>query len=54
MGGVCAVGKRDSEKAECVQCLWEIVSTSGCKQPSLVQLWLAHNIILCSPVAGGD
>lgn len=29
MGGVCAVGKRDSEKAECVQCLWEIVSTSG-------------------------
>lgn len=61
MGGVCAVGEKDSGTGVC-QCLWETVSNSLSywwrrntkRLPSSEQLWLAHNVGLCSLVAGGD
>ena len=61
MGGVCAVGERDSGTGVC-QCLWEPVSNSLSywwrrnteRLPSSEQLHRAHNVGLCSPVAGGD
>lgn len=59
IGGGWAVAEWHSQEHECVsvcQNQYQMLFLTDAKSrvPSSLQLWLAHNIILCSPVAGGD
>lgn len=59
IGGAWAVAEWHSQEHEPVsvcQNQYQMLFLTAAKSrvPSSLQLWLAHNIILCSPVAGGD